>query len=144
MLAFAAGCAAPDEPTPPVIPSSPPTTPAAGGGQVDELEADKAARGPAQRKIDSNLLVAARQQAGEPIALQTGVVVDPSGRALVDVSAPVTPDLLATIESVGGTVVAPAPRYDSVRAWVPLAALEGLAARAEVRVIAAAAQATTN
>ncbi|BAC89218.1 FG-GAP-like repeat-containing protein [Gloeobacter violaceus] len=117
--------------------------------QIEALMREKARRTPTQRKIDSQLLYALKQQRGESFAqgvgpLRLNVERDGSGRALVDIKAQVTPALLAKIESLGGTVRSSVPRYSAVRAWVPLARLEELAALSEVTFIRRAAKAQLN
>ena len=108
-----------------------------GAEQVRALLAEKASRSPAERKIGSPLLYAARMRRGLAAApgvarLRSAVDLDAEGRALVDLRADATPGLLAEIESVGGVVLASRPELRSVRARVPLDALETLAQRDEV------------
>ena len=65
---------------------------------------------------------------------------EPDGRALVDITATVTPALLAEIQKSGGAVQGSYPNFKSVRALVPLAELEKLAALPEVSFISRAAK----
>ena len=117
--------------------------------QIEALEAAKAARTPAQQKIASSCLDAAKMRLGEPVAqgvptLRVGVDVDRQGAVLVDIRADVTDALLQQIEAVGGTTVNRQDAYRSVRARVPLDQLERLAELPEVGFIKPADLATTN
>ena len=56
-------------------------------------------------------------------------------RVLVDIQADVTPEVLARIRALGGTVINSVPRYRSIRAELRLAALELLAELDEVQAI---------
>lgn len=115
--------------------------------QIEELVADKRARTPAQKKIDSQLLYALKQKRGETRAVPTGridIQLDAEGRALVDVSAKVSRRLIAKIESLGGAVVSKSEKYHTVRAVVALEQLEALAGMKDVKSIRPAARATTN
>lgn len=108
--------------------------------QVKALQAEKAARTPAERKLASRLVHALRMFRGRPIArgvprLRTGVVWDARGRTEVDVRARVTPALIARVEALGGEIVSTFPAYDALRAHLHASALELLAASPEVRSI---------
>ena len=122
---------------------------------IAALLAAKARRTPAQRKVSSRLLDAAgraRQGAAggglaltpggpavdERVQTSPGPVVAGSaadGRVVVDIRAEVTPEVLARIETLGGAVVDSVPRYRSIRARLPLAAVEPLAALEVVRSV---------
>jgi hypothetical protein len=109
---------------------------------------EKAARTPAQQKINSQLLYEIYKRRGEAEKKQappetTGVRIDADGRALVDIRADVSPTLLRTIVRVGGRVVATSAPDRSVIARVPVLRLETLAADPAVRFIEPAAEATT-
>ena len=99
--------------------------------QIEELLAAKEQRTPAQRKVISQLLDAARQPP-EPAfsdrqqAADTDPVAEPES-VTVDIRADVTPAVLARIRALGGTIVNSVPRYQTIRARLPLAALEPLA-----------------
>ena len=107
---------------------------------------DGAQRTPAQEKISSQLLdaITRYRDADGAVPRDAGVDVDAEGRALVDIDAAVTDDLLAAILTLGGTVVSSFPQYDAIRARVPLDQLEALAGRPAVRLIRPADKATTN
>lgn len=117
--------------------------------QIESLIAEKAARSPSQRKLDSQLIYALRQKRQQRVApgldrLESAVRPRPDGQVLVDLRARVEPDLLARIEAGGGTVVSRHPRFQAIRAWVPLELVEALAARPEVRNIRPADEARTS
>jgi hypothetical protein len=100
--------------------------------QIQVLLADKAARTPVQRKIDSNLIYAARMSRGMPVvagldALQTGVDVASDGQTVVDITAWISSPLLAAIQEAGATILDARPRDNSIRARVPIGALEAIA-----------------
>ena len=107
---------------------------------------EKAARTPAQQKINSQLLYEIYKRRGEAEKKQsppetTGVRIGSDGRALVDIRAEVSPTLLRTIVRVGGQIVATSAPDRSVIARVPVLRLETLAADPAVRFIERAAEA---
>ncbi|MBI3881513.1 MAG: S8 family serine peptidase [Verrucomicrobia bacterium] len=117
--------------------------------QIEALHQEKLARTPAQQKLDSQLIYGAKGARGELIAagitnLQVDLQFAPDGRVLVDLDALVSDSLLAQIQSGGGQVLHSSPRYQSIRALVPVTLVETLAARADVRFIRRAALARTN
>jgi hypothetical protein len=100
--------------------------------QIAALVSEKLSRTSAQRKIDSQILAAIRMRRGESVApgvnqIQTDVEVAADDRTKVDVRARVTPDLLEEIAKVGGEIIASVPRFDAIRARVPLNQIETLA-----------------
>jgi hypothetical protein len=133
----------------PLRPDTPrPDTPPADTPRADELLSEKAARTPAQRKIDEKLLyeIYRRQGITEEKRVppgSTGVKVDPRGRVLVNVHARVTLPLAARIHARGGTVVSSSVEDRSIVAWVPLLELERLAQNVAVRSIARASEPMT-
>jgi Subtilase family len=115
--------------------------------QIRALSEEKAARTVVQRKIGSHLLYAAKQQRGEPIArgmasLRLNLQTDAGSRVLVDISAAVSVVVVNTIVQLGGAVVSEFPEYGAIRAWLPVDAIEPLAALADVRSIRPAAEPT--
>ena len=97
-------------------------------------------RTPTQRTMNSQLLDALRTPLREPPAAGTALLqaTDPYAkdeRVMVDIRADVTPAVLARIQSLGGTVINSVPRYQSIRARLPLAALEPLATLEAVQFI---------
>jgi hypothetical protein len=122
--------------------------PAQAAQQIQALIAEKGARSPAERKIGSHLLYTARMRRGLAAApgvplLRSDVDVDADGRALVDMRAEVTGDLLAEIGALGGAVLGSHPELRSVRARLPLAALETIAQRSDVDSLRSADRAFT-
>lgn len=108
--------------------------------QIVSLIAEKKTRTPAQRKMDSQLVYALKRSRNEPIGtgvnhLQITVKPDAEGKVIVDLTASVNQPLLDAIVQNGGTVLNSHPRFNAVRARVPLANLETLAGRADVRFI---------
>ncbi|GAB4190401.1 MAG: S8 family serine peptidase [Wenzhouxiangellaceae bacterium] len=99
--------------------------------QIQALYQEKLTRSPAQTKIDSQLLLM-RDTDGFSIRqvsvpLRRHIALDASGRVEVDITARVSDGLLAAIEGHGGVIVNSVPRFNSIRAWLPLRSLEGLA-----------------
>ena len=110
-------------------------------GQINAIQTEKAARTPAENKIQSKLLYLSRETAGQLAVagapdLKSRVTLEADGRVLVDISAAPSADLSAAIINAGGTVVYESPRWKSVRALLPPAALAGIAARADVKFVA--------
>ena len=117
--------------------------------QIEAFQTAKLSRSSTQQKIDSNLIDADKMQRGEPLAdgvtaVELELNRDQAGRVLVDLDAKVSDDLLKGIEATGGKVVNHFARDNAIRAWVPLARIEALAARADVRFIRGAVKAFTN
>lgn len=108
---------------------------------------EKESRTPAQKKINSQLLYALKQKRGITEGVPTeriNIELDREGRALVDVTAQVTSDVLAQIRKLGGAVISDDARYHTIRARLALEKLEALAKRKDVSFIAPAAQAMNN
>ncbi len=102
-----------------------------------------------QNKIDSQLLAADRMRRGVPVAEGvTNLVVeldrDAAGRVLVDIHARVSDELLGEIAKLGGAVVNSFAQYQAIRAALPLAQMEALAAQPGVWFIQPAVRALTN
>ncbi|MBI5384588.1 MAG: IPT/TIG domain-containing protein [Verrucomicrobia bacterium] len=117
--------------------------------QIRALQDAKAARTPTQSKIDSELLAADKMRQGQPVArgitnLQVDLDQDAAGRVLVDIKADVSPELLRRIESLGGTVLSSFAQHQAIRARLPLAQMEPLASRSDVKFVEPAAKATTH
>ena len=117
--------------------------------QIAALQAEKAARTPTQRKIDSQLLFAEKMRLGKQVAdgvkaLKADLDQDDLGRVEVDITAKVTEALLSAIAQSGGKVVNSFAQHGTVRAWVSLKEMESLARRAEVEFVRPADKAYTN
>ena len=109
-------------------------------GEIQTLQAEKASRSPAQRKISSRLLYTDRMIRGQDVApgiqtLATSIAVDAQGVTRVDIQAAVTPKLLAEVRRLGGEVLTSFPAYDAIQVRMPLARLEELAEHPAVRAI---------
>ena len=117
--------------------------------RIGDILAQKARRTPAQRKVSSQLLDARRVQVREPTATaepdhrQTMEAGAMDERVMVDIQADVTPEVLARIRELGGTVVNSVPKYRAIRAQLPLRAVERLAALDAIRTIRPADEART-
>lgn len=117
--------------------------------QIAELIEEKRSRTLAQRKLNSQLLYAAKQETGRAVAesvraLRTEVKTDTVGRVAVDIRGTLTDRLRAHLEELGGEVVYHTPLYPEFRARVPLDKLEEIAAWPEVKFIRPAARARTS
>jgi subtilisin-like proprotein convertase family protein len=117
--------------------------------QIDALAQVKAGLSPAQRKVDSKLRAEATMRAGRPLAagvsrVSTGVTTDKAGLTTVDVKGKVTSALLSKVHALGGRVLGSYPGTGAVRAAVPLASVEALAAAPDVAHVGVAAQAMTS
>ncbi|MEP7341021.1 MAG: putative Ig domain-containing protein [Acidobacteriota bacterium] len=108
--------------------------------QIKALLDEKASRTPAQRKLDSQLLYAAKMRRGEQIASGVGrlnvkMEVDAEAKTIVDITAIVGGTLIEEIEARGAEVISVYARYNSIRARVPIGRLEEIAALPQVRFI---------
>lgn len=117
--------------------------------QMAALEAAKRTWTPVEQKIDTQLLYADKMRQGIPIAegvptQRVDLDKDDQVRVLVDIKANVTGPLLQYIASLGGNVITDFPQYQAIRANVPLAGIENLAARAEVSFVKPAVRAVNN
>lgn len=111
--------------------------------QISGLLAEKAARTPAQQKMSSHLVHAAKILRRQPVHPDypvppdaiASVRLDAQNRVTVDMNADVTPELLAAIGNAGGTVFNSYPEFRALRARLPLLAVEQVASRGEVRQV---------
>lgn len=99
--------------------------------QIQALLAEKESRTPAQKKIDSQLVYALKQNRGESLAasvpaLETGLAID-DGRTVVDITAKFGGTLIEDIAATGADVLLTYPQYNTLRAIVPLDQLEKIA-----------------
>lgn len=116
--------------------------------QMRSLTEAKRGRSLEQRKIDSNLLAAIKMNRGEAIAanvpdLQPDVKLEANGKVLVDMTAMVTDALLEQLKAAGAEDILAFRQYDAIRARLPLAQLESLAASKNIRAISRAVEAQT-
>ena len=105
--------------------------------QMQALQQEKASRTPAQRKIDSNILYTIRMLAGQPAApgvdfLYTGVDLDAQDNVVVDMVANVTERLLQQLTAAGALVLYKNGSLRSIRAIIPPAQIEAIAASPDV------------
>ncbi len=105
----------------------------------------------AQQKVDSNLVFAAKAAGGElagttvdTIPSVTGPGTDLTDYVAVDITGNVSPALLNTIDDVNGIVAHKAEALGMVRAWLPLGAVNTVAALDDVKTIQSAAPGVTN
>lgn len=133
--------------------AAPPTTAAAGGlsaktiAQIDAIAQAKRGLTATQKKVDSRLLAEATQRRGQAVAagvgrVTTGITTDKSGRTAVNVLGDAKAANAAVL-AVGGRVVSTSVREGAVRADVPLASVEALAAKPGVSRVRVADQAVT-
>ena len=106
------------------------------------LTAEKEARTPAQQKIDSQLLYGRLITQGVGIApgvdtltVPSGALADGQGFVLVDVSATVSAAVLDAIRAQGGQIISSFAQFNAVRARIPAANLEAVAALPAVSFI---------
>ena len=108
--------------------------------QIQLLLNEKNSRTPAQRKIDSRLLQAVRENRGEKMVEgvdldRADVDADAGGMLKVDIKADITDAFLAKITSLGGHIIYAAPKYHTVRASINLTAVETISGYPEVKFI---------
>ena len=112
--------------------------------EIADLMKEKASWTLAQCKLDSHLIHAMKLKQGKAFApkathLRLVVKEQADGRVLVDITATVTPEVLALVKSSGGEVINNFPRFNAIRALVTLTNLETLAASPDVKMIQPAA-----
>jgi len=117
--------------------------------QIQALMADKAHWTKAQHKLDSQLIFQARFKAAGVVhsaapKLRPSLAPETDGRIKVDITATVSPDLVAAVQAAGGTILSALPGYHFLQAVLPVESLEALAARNEVNFIEPAHPARQN
>jgi hypothetical protein len=117
--------------------------------QMVEITTIKQSFTPAQQKIDSNLVFAAKAAGGELVASSIENIASAAGADLgsyvnVEIYGNVTSALDDTIASANGVVVDRSEPWGIIRAWLPLGAIDTVAANADVQSIQSAPQAVTN
>ncbi len=108
--------------------------------QIQSLIAEKESRTPAQQKINSQLLYAAKMERGERITSEVATLevnVNKGANGLVDVTILCKPgnSLTKAITSGGGQVIEVSARFNMIIARVPLSSLEQIASFDEVKSI---------
>lgn len=118
--------------------------------QIAELQAEKASRNAAQKKMSSSLIYGSKALRGEltGVASGFGSLAKPGtdGSVLVDIKTTVgaSDQVAAAVTSLGGTIVSQVAQFNAIRASVPLAQMEVLAGNSAVQSVRTAARAVTN
>ncbi len=117
--------------------------------QIQSLLIEKESRTAEQKKMDPQLIYAAKQQRGEWItnevqSLTVDVKTDEAGRALVDIRANVTDQLISSIGEAGGEIVYGSEQSGRIRAYLPHTEMERLANSDDVIFIEPAVGFTTH
>lgn len=134
----------------PAKPTGPGEMPERTVKQVEALQRIKQSQSPTQSKIDSRLLVEQlsrqnRATVADLPRLKTGVTPSDSGQVLVDIRAVKLGDALINhLRTSGAGIRAVSRRNNSVRAEMPLTAVESISRRDDVRKIELAAEAMTS
>ena len=115
--------------------------------QIGALQQLKKSQNKTEAKVDSRLVVEQRARTSRSATaalprLNSGVPVS-SGKVLVDVRGTVTDDLLKALTNAGASLKSVSTRYGTVRAELPLTAVNTVAARADVTKVEAAGGAMT-
>ena len=116
--------------------------------QIAVLQDLKKNLSPAEAKVDSQLALQQRMADNRSASaavpkLQNGIEKTASGKVLVDIRGTVSESLLKFLTSKGAGIRAVSERYGSVRAEVPLSAVNAIAGRADVRTVEQAVEAMT-
>ena len=93
---------------------------------------EKASRTPAQKKIDSHILLAYKMQNSQAFAsalpsYETDVKAGAQGKFKVDMEANITPQLLSDLRALGGEVIFSSEKFKSIVANIPLSKVEQIA-----------------
>ncbi|HEY2726479.1 MAG TPA: hypothetical protein VGI61_04865, partial [Parafilimonas sp.] len=108
--------------------------------QIQVLLKEKTNRTPIERKIDSRLLQAVRENLGvrmaEGVNLEkANVDANAFGVIKVDINGDITNAFLSKITSLGGTIIYASPEYHTVRASINLKSVLTIAGYSEVKFI---------
>jgi subtilisin-like proprotein convertase family protein len=106
--------------------------------QIAALQAVKKSQTAAESKVDTQLVMQQRMSKSRAVAssvplLDNGVQTTSSGKVVVDIRAAVSGALLADLAAKGASVKSVSERYGTVRAEVPLSAVNTIAARKDVK-----------
>jgi hypothetical protein len=115
--------------------------------QTQALKAEKEARTPVQKKVNSAIIrhlhtKVLRDQVEKLPELKSHVVLNAKNEILVDIKANVSEALLALITKNGGTIINKFPQHRAIRALIPITSVEVIAAHPDVQFIDIAAEAT--
>ena len=116
--------------------------------QIATLQDLKKSMSPAEAKVDTQLflqqrLAANKTASGTVPLLQNGVEKTASGKVLVDIRGTVSDNLVKFLTAKGAAIRSTSTRYGTVRAEVPLSAVNAIAARADVKAVQEAVGAMT-
>src|SRR5262245_2013258 len=116
--------------------------------QISALIQEKNSRTPAQKKINSHLIYAMKEQRGEAMTkygevrtLSSAMSMakpDSEGRVLVNIKAAASKQLIMNIEKLGGEVKSVSEKGGAIRALLPPRSLEELASVEDVKSISPA------
>lgn len=117
--------------------------------QIEALIKEKNSRSLPEQKIDSQLLQAIKESSGKKLAEgadlePANIYIDKDGNIKVDISAKISDELLDNIKKLGGQVIYQSRQYNTVRAKVPIAKIETIAAYEQVKFIQAAVPSSTS
>ena len=117
--------------------------------QINALMAEKASRTPAQRKMDSQLVYAAKMARGEQIASNVATLrvnlADVNERGVVlDVRADVSDGLLDQMRALGADVLDVSATYRNVRIRVGLGRIEAIAGLPDIAYVQPAQESVTS
>jgi hypothetical protein len=111
--------------------------------QIAALLEEKESRTPAQKKIESRVLQAIRENRGETLARgvatleRADIGQSDDGWVILDLRATVDSKLLSELKSQSAEIISSFPQFDSVRIRVPLERVEQIAALTRVKFAAA-------
>ncbi|HZQ46784.1 MAG TPA: hypothetical protein VFC07_07235, partial [Verrucomicrobiae bacterium] len=109
--------------------------------QLQALQQEKASFTPAQQKMDSQLVFAAKAARGESIAggavpnLRVLAKPDTNGMIKVDIHATVTQGLVASLQALGAVVEGTFSQYGVIVARIPVKQAESFAGLADVQFV---------
>ena len=117
--------------------------------QISSLLQEKASLTPAQRKMSSHLIDAAREKSTGFVRrdmpmLKASIRPQLDGRVEVDIDGAVSDEVLGAIKAAGGEIVVSVPEERAIRAKIPVENIESLAARPDIKFIRPAGRCTTN
>lgn len=100
--------------------------------QIKLLAQEKALRTPAQKKVDSRLLLAYKMQSNPALAkqlpdLSISVKTNSQGKVKVDIEAHVSQQLLSDLKALGADIIFSSERFNNIVANVPLNKVEQVA-----------------
>src|SRR5262245_13401282 len=108
--------------------------------QIAALQDIKKSLSPAEAKVDTQLVLQQRMTANKSASastplLQNGVEKTASGKVLVDIRGTVSDGLVKFLTAKGAGIRTVSARYGSIRAEVPLSAVNAIATRADVTAV---------